>query len=338
MQVALAFPALTSLSPASILLRRFFEDGFNRQSSCCSWGENLPDSWTSKARFQLGKWTFSSLVSSISLLRRLEPEQIEVDGISLSALRARDGIPYVLLHGFGDSKESLLLLAAALPREFAPILIDLPGHGESAVAPVENLSILSLRDLVLKALLKMGLKRFHLLGHSLGAILSAFIAQKRPELVESMVMLNPGGPSGLGRDVQEALDRGENPMIPKTEEEFTDFLDFATHRKLPMPGFFRKYMAHRWTRRMDVLEQYFHALFVQNTDEQIPDEMKVLHCPGMLIVGMQDRLIHVEDRRFYQRYMPDLELVTFPDLGHASHIENVPHLLFKLHSFLRRHS
>lgn len=110
-----------------------------------------------------------------------------------------DGAPLLLVHGWGCSAfafhENISALAAAGVRVFAP---DLRGHGLSDkpgdAASYGTAAIVQHIGQIADAL---GVKRFAIAGHSMGAALALRFAIANPRRVSSLGLISPVGTSGL---------------------------------------------------------------------------------------------------------------------------------------------
>lgn len=133
--------------------------------------------------------------------------EIQLEGLTgpLAGLEAgaHDGSPLVCIHGWLDNAASFVPLAEQLPH-YRWICIDLPGHGKSACRPSGAIYhyIDYLGD-VYRALESLGLKRYTLMGHSLGAGIAAVYSAAFPEMVERLVMIDGIGP--ISHDSDNAL-------------------------------------------------------------------------------------------------------------------------------------
>ncbi len=93
----------------------------------------------------------------------------------LSYKIAGEGNPLVLLHGFLESTTMWEYLE--LQTNFQLVLIDLPGHGQSAHTPTCT-SIEHMASCVQFTLTEIGLKNFDLIGHSMGGYVAlSFVEQ-----------------------------------------------------------------------------------------------------------------------------------------------------------------
>lgn len=104
----------------------------------------------------------------------------------------RKGPPIVLLHGFGFDGASWGAFAAPLAKVRRTVAFDLPGHGKAAHwSPTPGAAVAA--KAVVASLDAMGIARAAFVGHSLGGAVAALVGLRRPDLVERMVLLAPGG-------------------------------------------------------------------------------------------------------------------------------------------------
>jgi pyruvate dehydrogenase E2 component (dihydrolipoamide acetyltransferase) len=109
------------------------------------------------------------------------------------------GEPVVLIHGFGGDLNNWLFALPALASEHTVYALDLPGHGGSSKDVGDGTA---LADAVIGFLDSQGLERPHMVGHSLGALVAAQVAERGRAASLTLV-----APAGFGRPVnQEFLD------------------------------------------------------------------------------------------------------------------------------------
>lgn len=101
-----------------------------------------------------------------------------------------DGRPVIALHGWLDNAASFSRLAPMLSG-VRIVALDLPGHGLSDHRPPGvSYQLWDYANEVLQAAEQFGWKRFSLLGHSLGAIISVLIAGAMPERIERLALID----------------------------------------------------------------------------------------------------------------------------------------------------
>lgn len=115
----------------------------------------------------------------------------------LAALQWGDAAapPLLALHGWLDNAASFTRIAPLLAERCRVIALDLPGHGHSAHLPesARRYHAVDQVDTVLDAADALGLERFDLLGHSLGAGIASLAAAAAPARIRRLLLIE-----GLG--------------------------------------------------------------------------------------------------------------------------------------------
>lgn len=96
------------------------------------------------------------------------------------------------VHGAGGSSTIWFRQIRAFRKEFNVLLIDLRGHGESQADvkqnKKQNYTFEVVSNDILEVLKHLEIKKSHFIGISLGTILIRDIAERNPEIVQSMIM------------------------------------------------------------------------------------------------------------------------------------------------------
>ena len=120
---------------------------------------------------------------------RYEQVDLRVGSVGLTVAAAgRDGdlAPVVLLHGFGSTKEDYLDIACQRAFTGHPFLAyDAPGCGETFCENLPGISIPFLVKTAQALLDHAGIRRFHLVGHSMGGLTALMLAHQEPDRVLS---------------------------------------------------------------------------------------------------------------------------------------------------------
>lgn len=118
--------------------------------------------------------------------------RFDVAGATIAARRWRAGAPQrvLALHGWLDNAASFDALAPLWP-DTDLLAVDLPGHGYSDHKPPQASYNLwdDLLDL-LRLCDQLGWERFHIVGHSRGAMMALLLAAAQPQRVLSAVFLD----------------------------------------------------------------------------------------------------------------------------------------------------
>lgn len=209
----------------------------------------------------------------------------KVNDLNMHYTERGDGDTVVALHAATVSSRELGWLVSAIVHESFNVLTpDLRGHGETG-NPADNLHLTRLVDDVLEFIYVLGRSPVHLLGYSLGGAVSLYAAQRRPDLVRSLVML------------------GSNYRAP-TQERIEALLGPEQDRP-------------------DIQQQVFDPETGVGVGWDKPAEaFKNITCPALLIVGDRDEFVEVEDNVALYRALPNSELLVVP---HTDHLGLVRH-------------
>ncbi|MFD4443720.1 alpha/beta fold hydrolase [Nocardia sp. NPDC058519] len=96
----------------------------------------------------------------------------------------------VLIHGVGTSLDFWNSVAPILAENRRTIALDLPGSGESLL-PRGSYDLESVTDATIDFLDRIRVSGTVLIGHSLGALVTLQMAAKRPDLVQTLILIDP---------------------------------------------------------------------------------------------------------------------------------------------------
>lgn len=127
-----------------------------------------------------------------------------------------DAPPLLALHGWLDNAASFARLAPLLAARRRVIALDMPGHGHSAHLPkrARRYHVVDQVDCVLDFADALGIARFDLLGHSLGAGIAALTAAAAPDRIGRLLLIE-----GLGTfadDGSQTLKRWRDAYAQRT--------------------------------------------------------------------------------------------------------------------------
>src|SRR5688572_10399341 len=102
---------------------------------------------------------------------------------------AGKGRVIVLLHGFLGSHEIWTEFSKKLSKRFRIIAIDLPGHGDTpSIGYYHSMEMLA--QCVKAVLDKVGVRRYILVGHSMGGYVALTFAELYPENICGLCLFN----------------------------------------------------------------------------------------------------------------------------------------------------
>lgn len=243
-----------------------------------------------------------------------------------------DGLPVIALHGWLDNANSFARLAPKL-QGLRIVALDMAGHGHSAHRPAgAGYALWDYVYDVLQVAEQLGWKRFALLGHSLGAIVSLVLAGALPERVTHLGLIDgviPPTASGenaaerLGmalqaqlslqdkrKPVYNSLDRAVEARMKGVVAVSREAAQLLAQRGLmPVPG------GYTW--RSD--SRLTLASPMRLTDEQAMAFVRRVGCPTQLVVAADGMLAK------HSELLSQLPFtVTMLPGGHHLHLNDEP--------------
>jgi pimeloyl-ACP methyl ester carboxylesterase len=247
-----------------------------------------------------------------------EAWDLNIDGTAISlAITHRTGAlaPVLFLHGFGSTKEDFsdfLLRKSFSGRAF--VAYDAPGCGQSTCADPTQLSIPFLVRTAETALDALGIDKFHLVGHSMGALTALELSHKHPHRVLSFTNIKGNlAPEDcfLSRQIFD---------YPASDDEafFNDFIERTA--RAPFYGSAMYATSLRLKSRPQSVRPIFSSMVELSDEGNLLQKFLALPCPRIFMYGEQyDSL----------SYLPKLaaagiNMARIPDSGHFPMYSNPP--------------
>src|SRR6185436_18646808 len=101
----------------------------------------------------------------------------------------RNAPPIILVHCFTCAINWWSRMMPLLDRSHRVIAVDLRGHGGSE-KPTSGYSVSNQADFVAQALVRLGVQRAEVVGHSLGGAVVTALVERWPRLVERVVIID----------------------------------------------------------------------------------------------------------------------------------------------------
>lgn len=231
------------------------------------------------------------------------------------------GEPVVLLHGFGASSDNWNRIAGRLTRRYRVIAPDLPGWGQSTRTDSASYAYPQQIERLHQFLSALGLRRVHLIGHSMGGFIASAYAARYPEEVITLGLIAPHGvaepqPSELALSVA----AGDNWLVATSVPEFERLLNkvFAKRPYLPRSVFrlFAGYAIRGSAKSSRIFAE------MQSNDPTLESRLSRINAPTLIIWGDQDRVLHVSCAEVFRTGIKSSELLVLPGTGHMPLIES----------------
>jgi pyruvate dehydrogenase E2 component (dihydrolipoamide acetyltransferase) len=245
------------------------------------------------------------------------PRELQVHGLTLRCLEmgSGDGVPLLLLHGFGGDLNTWMFNQPALCDARRTFALELPGHGLSS-KDVGAGDAAHFTDVIEAAMGTLEVERAHVAGHSMGGALAVSLATRRPERVATLSLL---APAGLGPEI--SGDFINTFLRASRRREAMEALQFLVHDpKLISRAMVEDFLRYK---RLDgvaqALETVAHAWFPQG--RQVVDliaAVRALTMPVQAIWGRDDRIIPVAHA---EAVAPPARVHVLDGVGHLPYME-----------------
>nr|WP_193065458.1 2-succinyl-6-hydroxy-2,4-cyclohexadiene-1-carboxylate synthase [Oceanobacillus oncorhynchi] len=232
-----------------------------------------------------------------------------------------EGEPVLFLHGFTGTRETWRETCSYLSG-YQCILVDLPGHGEA------DSTISSMKDcctLLAELLDKLGIKKAHVVGYSMGGRTAVSFAMYYPEYIASLILesASPGlKEEAARRERKEKDEQLAQRILENGIEAFVDTWQelplFATQKQLP-DHVQRNIRNERLSQKEEGLAMSLQAMGT-GTQPSWWGQLSELAKPTLLIAGEEDEKF-VAINQMMQKAIPQAAFMLCPKAGHAVHVE-----------------
>jgi 4,5:9,10-diseco-3-hydroxy-5,9,17-trioxoandrosta-1(10),2-diene-4-oate hydrolase len=256
----------------------------------------------------------------------LPGRMVRVAGRELHVVEAGVGPPLLMLHGGGPGASGAATFVRNIPAlaaHFRLIIPDLPGYGRSTKGLDRKDPFGDLARAMLGLLDALGIERAHALGNSLGGACALRLALDRPERVDRLVLLGPGGVDTTRTLPTAGLKR------------LLDYYGGAGPSREKLAAFLRGYLVDDGSSLPEsLIDQRYKASIdpeiVANPPLVRPrgwpnfraidftrdPRLGRLETPTLLLWGLEDRVNRASGGRSLQRRMPNCDLYLFSRTGH----------------------
>lgn len=231
--------------------------------------------------------------------------------------------PVVMLHGIMGHAREWDVLVGALAGDHRMIVLDQRGHGESDWS--DDYTASALADDLLGLIGHVGLLRTSVIGHSMGGMAALLAAERRPEVVDRLVVVDVGPDivsKGLAPGVAEFMTTLASRAYATVDEACAEWTD-----PLARPQLLRHYVVNCLRTRPDgrLVWRFDGAGLVRFLDSVSEAELwkAVDHiaCPALVVRGAHSPVLSAETANAMVRRFADGRGAVIPDGAHDLGVE-----------------
>jgi pimeloyl-ACP methyl ester carboxylesterase len=244
----------------------------------------------------------------------------------------RDSPALLLIHGTAASAGSWEPMVPLLTGSHRVIRLDLLGCGRSARPDGASYAVPDQARRAGAALDRLGVEHTIVVGHSSGGAVATALAERRPDLVTALVLVNTGPTMAAYLGEGAAIDPKRWPDL--TDEQLRQALSsgFAPGYQIPQPFLDQ-------VRDMDlhVFAATAHAVRAYLDERGLPQRLAALDKPLLVLFGEEDRRWRSSSAAEY-RTVPGATVELLPGLGHSPNLEDPPRTAVPLLAFAANHT
>lgn len=269
----------------------------------------------------VGRAVLGASMALESRLAGLRTRVVDVDGLAMTCYdNGRADAPVVvLLHGYSADRGVWVRFARHLSRDYRVLVPDLAGHGATPFVAGADYSPPAQAARVAGILDALGVDAAHVMGNSMGGFVAAWFARDHPERTLSVGLSDAAGLTApTPSELDDMLDRGENPFELTHVRDFPAFYAMTMARPPFLPGFVRDAMASDYVARR---EQLAEILVGFRHGFLLDDHLDEISAPAYVVWGAEDRLVDPSAAKVWVEGLPDATLVTYEGIGHMPMVE-----------------
>ena len=263
------------------------------------------------------------------------------DKLSLRYEKSGSGPPLLLLHTIRTQLEYFRALAPLLASKFTVYAMDLPGHGYSPIDKSAPFDEPYMRKAVVSVIEALDLRDVTIAGESIGAVLALTVATELPERIRAVYALNPYDYETRYGD---GIRRGgwfSNLIIGSLQIPVFGAIGASLEDRKILGKIMGGGYADPAKLPADLLADFdaaAHSPGYRSASRKVLSGWRSwsearkhyagVRAPVTLIYGEKD-WSRIPERERTKAALPNAQLVTLPDTGHFSSVEN-PHAVARI--------
>ncbi len=233
-----------------------------------------------------------------------------------------EGREYILfIHGAGGGQHTWSCQKGFFEKEFNPIIIELPGHGESGGEGEQE--IVTYAEQVYAFLQVVGIRKVFLVGHSMGGAIVQTLALTHPEVIKGIILVGTGARLKVFSLIPDGIYTNFEETIPK-------IVQFAFSRKAPS-----KLIEEGVHQMLQCRPEVLYGDFAACDQFDVMKEVEKIDLPTLILCGEDDELTPVKYSQFLHSRIEGSRLEVLPNAGHMVMMESPQAFNEKIREFIR---
>jgi pimeloyl-ACP methyl ester carboxylesterase len=237
---------------------------------------------------------------------------MNVNGKQVSYWIGRKGIlgereTLLFIHGAGGGQFTWSYQKGFFEKKFNPIVVELPGHGESKGEGEEEIGRYA--EHVHAFLKGIDLHKVFLVGHSMGGAIVQTMALTHPEIIKGIVLVGTGARLKVFPMILNGIKTNFKEMVPQ-------IVCYAYFRKAPS-----ELIERGVNDMMRCRPEVLYGDFLACDRFDLMNELEKIDIPTLILCGDEDELTPVKYSQFLHERIKGSKLETLAHAGHMVMME-----------------
>ncbi|MEJ2293152.1 MAG: alpha/beta hydrolase [Candidatus Lokiarchaeota archaeon] len=263
----------------------------------------------------------------MDIFNNIEEKYIKTNNITLHTIIIGKGRPLILLHGFPDFWYGWKGVIPELKTKFKLIIPDMRGYNLSDKPKgTQKYKMKYLIDDIKGLIDALNLEKPYLAGHDWGGVVAWGFAEKYPELIQKLVILNAPHPKIFASLLQsnkaqqkassyifQFLKPGGEQFLFEDDFKWLKFALFnSLENKNALNDFDKEYYLKAWSQPNAITSgvKYYKA------NASFDDFTGIIKVPTLVFHGMKDTALLPVILEGLEKYVEDLKILKIPNSSH----------------------
>ena len=261
-------------------------------------------------------------------MSKIHSRNIRVGELDVHYLAGGQGEPLVVVHGGSGSSREWLKNAAALAENYTVYIPDMPGFGYTRSLEGDYF-LPEMAEFVDDFSHKLGLEKFHLMGHSLGGGIALHYVLKFPQKITKLVLVSS---MCLGKEIALWVRLLANPRMCRSVGNAV----LAVLRGVKWLVESLMLASFEFIMPVSVTSVYLGS-YITTLKEQTTvflDRLSEILVPTLVVWGAKDPIVPYRQAYAAAKIIPDCQVKVFKEAGHSVYSEELAEFSHLLKGFL----
>lgn len=242
----------------------------------------------------------------------------------------------ILIGGLSSDHQVWKSTLRHFSKHFRILIFDNRGAGKSSTPDYPYTTEMMAND-VLQLMDLLGIKRAHVLGHSMGGCIAQQMALLAPEKINKMIVAcsraKPNALANMALTMREKLQAAGMPVEMLAEYVMPLlFSETFLQNEMQVKGFIQWTMQNPHPQSAMGFSHQLHAVKTHN----VSDRLSVIHAPTLVIAGDEDILMPKASAKIFSESLENSDFIVISDCAHMPHVEKSREFAEQVMQFLTR--